>query len=519
MLLGAEAFIPDVSALFSHFGAEVVLALGIPLLLVADLFTRRNKESVTGALSLVLLTVAFVLGLWQDSSSSVGLTSLLRADGLAKGFRVIALASGVITAVAALRGGDAVRHRTEFFVLLMGAVLGACLTAAANEMAMLYLAIETLSIAGYLLAGFKRRDPQGSEAALKYIIFGAISSGMMLYGLTLLYGFGGTSLLTTPPGAPEGTVSLQSYLQENASALAMKPAFIAAVVLVFAGLAYKIAAAPFHFWCPDVYQGAPTSVAGFLAVAGKGAGLAAFIRVVQAVTGGAGDHITDLLARHNDVIRTVLIGMSIATMTIGNVAALRQRNAKRILAYSAIAHAGYILMGLTVTSRAGATAMLFYMGVYVFMTFGAFFMVALVEREKGSCDLSAFEGLGFRAPFFAVSFAIVLISLTGLPPTGGFWAKVFLFEGVFSYGGAHSSSLYLWFGVIGLLNGVISLVYYARFLKAMYLADPEQNTGSGLELGLADKSMVFAMTLPQLVLGVMFAGLYETAQLLVVDLF
>ncbi|MFQ5845096.1 MAG: NADH-quinone oxidoreductase subunit N, partial [Planctomycetota bacterium] len=303
------------------------------------------------------------------------------------------------------------------------------------------------------------------------------------------------------------------------AAAAGSPAFLAAVVLVFAGLAYKIAAVPFQFWCPDVYQGAPTSVAGFLAVAGKGAGLAALIRFVHAVTGGGADHLTDLMARHNDVVRLVLVGMSIATMTFGNLAALRQRHAKRLLAYSAIAHAGYLLMGVTVTSSSGATAILFYMGVYLFMTLGAFFMVALVERETGGCDLSAFDGLGFRSPFFAVCFAVVLVSLTGLPPTGGFWAKVFLFEGVFSYGGAHGSSLYHWFGVIGLLNGVVSLAYYARFLRAMYLAEPDRNRGGGLALAVEDRGLVFAMAAPLLVLGVLFAGLYEAAQSMTRGLF
>ncbi|MGH7162489.1 MAG: NADH-quinone oxidoreductase subunit N, partial [Planctomycetota bacterium] len=351
-------FIPDLAPLLQSFGAEAVLSLAIPAILLADLFAgRARREAVAGAVAVLALVAAFLLALAQPASEGAVLTRLLRADGLAKAFRVVAIATGMIGAVAALRGGDASRGRTEFFVMLLGAVLGACLTAAANDMALLYLAFETLSIGGYLLAGFKRRDAQASEAAMKYVLFGAISSGMMVYGLSLLYGFAGTTLLTTPPGQEWAS------LQSAAGAAAGSPAFLVAIVLVFAGLAYKVAAVPFQFWCPDVYQGAPTAVAGFLAVAAKGAGFAVVLRFVAAVTGG-GRPVTDALASSNDTLRLVLVVMSVATMTFGNVAALRQASAKRLLAYSAIAHAGYLLMGVSVTSGAGAAAILFYMGVY-----------------------------------------------------------------------------------------------------------------------------------------------------------
>ncbi len=500
MAMLAALTIPDLSGLYGNFLGEVLLALAIPALLLADLFTARERRPiVAGALALAALAGAFFFVLVQPAVEGAVVGKLLRADGLAKAFRVVAVLTGMVGAVAALRGGDAATNRTEFFVLLLTAVLGACVTAAANDMVLLYLAIETLSIAGYLLAGFKRNDLQASEAALKYVIFGAIASGMMLYGLSLLYGFAGTTLLS-------GDASLISAV----SSASASPAFVVAVVLVFAGLAYKIAAAPFQFWCPDVYQGAPTSVAGFLAVAGKGAGFAALLRFVSAATAG-GNPLTPALAASNDTVRFVLVIMAIATMTIGNVAALRQSNAKRILAYSAIAHAGYLLMGVSVLSSVGAAAIVFYMAVYLFMTLGAFFLVALVERETGSCELDAFEGLGFRSPLFALCVAVIMIGLTGLPPTGGFVGKFFLFKEVFAYGGAHDSSLFLWFGVIGLLNGVVSLAYYARFLKAMYLAEPDRNTGGALALSQSDRGLAVALTVPILLFGIFFESLYDKA--------
>ena len=496
--------IPDLSALLTHFLAETILCASIPVIIVADLFAKRaGRERMASTLGLGALMLAFVAVLWQSYSSEVLLTKTLRADGLAKAFRILAIGTGALAAVAALRGNDVRTARTEFFVLLIGAVVGACFTAAANDLAMLYLSIETLSICGYLLAGFKKSDPKGSEAALKYVIFGAVSSGLMLYGMTILYGFAGSATIMSVPGG--GT-----SIQEVASAAAASPLFVVSAVLVFAGLAYKIAAVPFQFWCPDVYQGAPTSVAAFLAVAAKGAGLAAAIRMVAALTDGGRD-LTAALEGSNETLRTVLLIMAVSTMTIGNVIALRQDNSKRLLAYSAIAHAGNLLLGLAVTSAAGATAVVFYMVIYLFMTLGAFFIVALVETRTGRTDVDAFEGLGFRAPLLAACMATCLIGLTGLPPTAGFPAKFFVFQEVFAFAGRTGSTLFFWGGVIGLANSVIALAYYTRFLKVMYLCDRERMPKGEVAVAGIDRGLVLAITAPVLVLGIFFSGLYDMA--------
>jgi len=512
------SLIPDLSALFTHFMAETLLCVSIPLIIVVDLLAKRaNREKAASVVALAFLVTAFFAAVIQPSSAtallpkatdaggSVIFGGTLIGDGLAKAFSILAIGTGVLAAAAALRGNDVRTARTEFFVCLIGAVVGACLTAAANDLAMLYLAVETLSISGYLLAGFKKDDPRSSEAAIKYVIFGAVSSAVMLYGMTLLYGFAGTATIATPAGTD--IASLHSVAQKAAAS----PLFLVASVMVFAGLAYKIAVAPFQFWCPDVYQGAPTSVAAFLAVAAKGAGIAAALRLVSAMTGGGVD-LTEALARHNELLRSMLVVIAVATMTIANAVALRQQNSKRLLAYSAIAHAGVLLLGIAVTSDAGATAVVFYMFVYLFMTFGAFYMVSLVETEtNGRTDLDAFEGLGFRSPMIAACMAICLVGLTGLPPTAGFPAKFLIFKEVFAYAGAHDSPVFFWGGVLGLANTVVALGYYSRFLKIMYLCDRERMPKAGLSFAGIDVGLTVALTLPVLVLGIFFAGLYDLA--------
>ena len=507
-MLLAEATLDliDLGPVFRHFMAETILVLAIPIILLADLKVgRERRDEVAAKIGLLALVAAFFFALFQASGRSIVVAEIFRADGLAKVFRVIAIGTGMVAAVATLRSGGSERGRSEFFVLLLGAVAGACLTAAANDLAVLYLAVETLSICGYLLAGIKKDDMAGSEAAMKYVLFGAVSSGFMLYGMSLLYGFAGTLTITTPAGpAAAEVVSLAS----RAGSASASPAFFIALVMVMAGFAYKVAAAPFQFWCPDVYEGSPTPVAAFLAVASKGAGFAAILRIAGAATGIG---LTDDLAS-GEHFRTLLLIMAVITITLGNVAALRQNNSKRLLAYSAIAHAGYLLMGVAVTSDAGASAVIFYMVVYFFMTLGAFYVIGLVERDTGRTDVDAFEGLGFRSPWLAALMFLFLLGLTGLPPTAGFVGKFFIFKEVFGYSAENGSSLFFWCGVIGLLNAPIGLYYYMRFAKVMYLCDQKRlPEGTKIRFAGLDASLVFMIALPVLLLGLFFGGLANLA--------
>jgi len=496
----------DLGSLFGHFLAETILILAIPAILFVDLKVGRGRRDEWAArIGLSALCAAFFLALLQPASGE-GVAALFVGDAMAKVFRIIAIATGMVAAVATLRADGPARGRSEFFVLLLGAVAGACLTAAANDLAVLYLAVETLSICGYLLAGIKKDDAQGSEAAMKYVVFGAVSSGFMLFGLSLLYGFAGTCRIAPVPGLDAPS------LQQAAAAASGSPAFLVAILMVMAGLAYKVAAAPFQFWCPDVYQGSPTAVAAFLAVASKGAGFAAILRIVSAVTWGDG-LVPEALAANNEAFGALLALMAVVTITVGNVAALRQQNSKRLLAYSAIAHAGYLLLGVAVASDAGASAVVTYMVIYGFMTLGAFYLVGVVERDTGRTDIDAFEGLGYRAPWLAVFMFLFLVSLTGLPPTAGFVGKFFIFKEVFAHSASTGSDLFFWCGVIGLLNTPIGLYYYMRFAKVMYLCDRDRIPAeSKVRFAGLDLALVFFVALPVLVLGLYFGSLLELAQ-------
>jgi len=514
-MLFAESNLPELVSsdlvnlgpVFRHFMAETILVLTIPIILLVDLKVgKERRDEAAAKIGLLALVTAFFFALFQPSGSGIVVAKIFRADGLAQVFRVIAIATGMVAAVATLRTGQVKKGRSEFFVLLLGAVAGACLTAAANDLAVLYLAVETLSICGYLLAGIKKEDLAGSEAAMKYVIFGAVSSCFMLFGMSLLYGFAGTLTITTPEGSE--IVSLAS----RANAAAGSPAYLIALIMVMGGFAYKVAAAPFQFWCPDVYEGSPTPVAAFLAVASKGAGFAAILRIVGAAT-GAGSVVTDSLAVSSEHFRLLLLFMAVITITLGNVAALRQNNSKRLLAYSAIAHAGYLLLGVAVTTDFGASAVIFYMVVYFFMTLGAFYLVGIVERDTGRTDVDAFEGLGYRSPWLAACMFLFLVSLTGLPPTAGFVGKFLIFKEVFAYSGEHGSQLFFWGGVIGLLNAPIGLYYYMRFAKVMYLCDQKRlPEGTKVRFAGLDKGLMYAVAAPVLLLGIFFGGLIGLAQ-------
>jgi NADH-quinone oxidoreductase subunit N len=300
----------------------------------------------------------------------------------------------------------------------------------------------------------------------------------MLYGLSLLFGMaGGTSLETVAVAVRQGAGA--------------QPAFVAAVVLVFAGFAFKISAVPFQFWAPDVYQGAPTAVAGFLSVASKAAGFAGLVRVVSA-TGAATATAADAASAFLPWATpwsAVLAVSALATMTVGNLAACRQRDLKRLLAYSSIAQAGYMLMALSVWSPTSIGALVFYLVTYLFMNLAAFLVAGIVIRATGSSGLDSLKGLGYRNPWLAGAFTAVLLSLTGIPPMVGFLGKLVLFDSVIRQG-------FLWFAVVGLLNGAISLYYYARPMMHMYLEDRPAEEAPPLRVGPGAAVLTAVLVLP-----------------------
>jgi NADH-quinone oxidoreductase subunit N len=447
--------------LLSALVPTILLTAGILAALFADVLAKGKRSPLLPWItttSLVAVSVWAALALATGRTSDAVILGALRMDRFAVVLTLFCAVAGLVTSWALLVTEGERRPPGETHALLLGAVLGMSVLSASVDLVTLYLSFETVSITGYVLVGMRRGDRLANEASMKYVLFGAVSSGLMIYGLSLLVGLAG------------GT-SLESLRAAVAAGAGTSPAFVAAVVLVFAGFAFKVSAVPFQFWAPDVYQGAPTPIGGFLAVASKAAGFAALVRVavpmglgVASAHAEGGRLVLSEIAPHQSPLAWVLSIAAIVTMTVGNLAACRQDDVKRLLAYSSIAHAGYMLMAIAIGTPAAIEALVFYLVAYLFMNLAAFLLAGLVVRDTGSSRIEALRGLGARRPWLAAAFTIVMLSLTGIPPMFGFVGKLVLFRAVLEQG-------FVWFAVIGLLNGAISLYYYAKPLLKMYLED------------------------------------------------
>src|SRR5438132_1863569 len=365
----------------------------------------------------------------------------------------------------------------------------------------------TVAVGSYVLASFRRADRKANEAALKYVIYGGVASGVMLYGMSILYGLFATTRVTGDGGIGAQLADVTSRLfmaQAFGGQPAAQLALVVAVIFVLAGVGYKIGSVPFHMWCPDVYEGAPTPFTAFLSVGPKAAGFAVAIRFFFAIfekqlPGGA-------YAQVSDVPWPAIIGIiSAATMTLGNVTALVQDNLKRMLAYSSIAHAGYLLMGLAAASAAGVQSILVYLVIYVFMNVGAFLVVIAVSRATGGETVADFRGLGTRVPRAGLARTVYIFCLTGLPPFAGFTGKYLIFAALVQRGGLWNVVL----AVIGVVNSALSLFYYARIIKAMYLEDAP--AAERMPVPALYTGVLAALCLPLFVFGLYWGPLVHWA--------
>jgi len=397
-------------------------------------------------------------------------------DTMSVYFRGALLVSGLLTlALSVDYTRRFIKYPGEFFALICLATLGAMFLSAATEITTLYLSLELLSLSSFVMVAMRKDRPRSAEASIKYLIFGAVSSGLLLYGFSLLFGITGSLSLA----------EIQSYLQQNGADFVfqnipqmnntggfnrnwqaghLKLELLAAILMVLGGLAYKIAAVPFHMWAPDVYEGAPMPVTAFLSATSKVAGFAALIRIF------------DMFNTTNTVIiaTNFVIIMAVLSMTFGNLVAIAQKNIKRMFAYSSIAHAGYLLMGIAALSnlKTRETALLglfFYLLVYIFTNLGAFAVMTHLSSQTQSAQLTDWNGLGRRYPWLGFVMACCLLSLTGLPPFAGFTGKIYIFGSVMMMG-----SGYLWLVLVGMLNSVISLYYYARVVRTLFFGDPSE---------------------------------------------
>jgi NADH-quinone oxidoreductase subunit N len=461
-----------------RFHPEIALTVGLMLVVLVDSTGLRFRNAVTWALTVATLVAALVLCAPLASVAPGPVFSgMLVIDPMSVFFKVLLIGASLLVVGAFRFSGSrelAGLGQGEFYALLLAVTFSNLLLASANDLAMLYLALEMVSITSYVMVAYLKGDRMSNEASLKYILFGAVSTGGMLYGLSLLYGMTGTTSLPM----------IRDALASGAADANRLPLYVIAL-LVFAGFGFKTASVPFHFWCPDVYQGAPTAVTAFLSVAPKAAGFSIMLRFFfhGMATEGAGPWA---LTGTFDW-QAVLILVSVLTMTIGNVAALTQTNMKRLLAYSSIAHAGYVMMGIVALSENGARSILIYLLAYVFMNLGAFLVVVLVHNQDGTFDLRDYPGLYRRAPFLTIAMAVFLLSLMGIPPLVGFMGKLYVFAAVIEKG-----SGYYWFAVVAAVNAAIGAFYYARILKTMII-DAGNEDRPLFRLGFADSAWVAAL--------------------------
>ncbi len=471
---------------------ELILAFTVVWLLVMRLmptFNRLHLSWVALLFTLGALVVSWFQWTGQfynpqqlaHGANAYGMFSgLLVYDNLTIFLRLFLLVfAALLIWLTMLTGIPDREDSADFYCLLLGATLGMMLMASANHLLMVYIAVEMASLPSYALAGFLKGRRPSSEASLKYVVYGGGASGIMLYGISLLAGKFGTAYL---PDLAAGF--LNAVNQAPNMPLHFDPILVMGTLFLLIGLAFKLAAVPFHFWCPDVFEGAATEVAAFLSVASKGAALALVARLSLVLVGLTNPEFQTNFAAWLDVARYLGPALAVAaalTATFGNLAAYAQTNLKRLLAYSTIAHAGYMLMGLAVLNKEGTTAVLYYLIAYLVMNLGAFAIVAFLRNQTGSEDLSAYQGLVYRAPVMTVLLSIFLLSLLGIPPLAGFAAKVQIFLALYhagqdytSYGQAGLGNAMYALLVIGGINTVLSAVYYLNVLKVMILDRPKE---------------------------------------------
>ncbi len=450
----------------------LLLFLGM-LLLVVEPFWKDEKSRNAGWLTagglLAIMAISLFVGRPGEPTTVFG--GMLRYDWLGFFFKMLFIFGAAVTALF-MMDHEILGKRGESFILLLAATLGMNLMAASADLVMLYLAIETTSIPLYVLAGFMLSDKQSTEAGFKYLLFGAMTSAIMLYGFSLLFGFAGTTNL---------------YELASMAVAGQLPLGVALglVVLIVVGLGFKVSIVPFHFWAPDVYTGAPTPVAGFLSTASKAAGFAVLMRLFVVVFPDIAYDWASILAV-----------LSAITMTLGNLVAMKQTNIKRLLAYSSIAHAGYAMIGVVAVSELGVTSVVFYLLAYILTNLAAFGIVMAFERVTGSDEIKDYAGMSRRSPGLAIAMLVAFLSLAGMPPFGGFVAKVFVFAAAVQVN-------MVWLAVVGILNSIVGLYYYLTVLKVVYLYRME---GENEEAHPIPLTRPYAIGLVVLTLGILLVG-------------
>jgi len=474
---GLVAVLPEILLLILAFGV-----MGF------DLFLPGSAKRLLGRVTIIGLVIVLAVDLVLPATGPV-FGGMIYVDGWVALYRMLFLAAAILTCFLSLDLKE-LEQNGEYYGLLVFATMGMSLMAAARDLIMLYIAIETTSITLYLLAGFLRGSNRSAESGLKYFLFGTFASTIMLYGFSLLYGF------TRATGYEAVAVELTKLTQAGSQWLVMT-----ALILVSVGLGFKIAAVPFHFWTPDVYEGAPTPITAFISVASKAAGFAVLVRFLMTVFPMARGEWVALLS-----------ALSVVTMTLGNVLALAQHNIKRMLAYSSIAQAGYILIGVVAVANPdvapyGPTTVLFYLGVYLLTNVAAFAVVVAVTNALGTEEIAGMAGLSRRSLGLAVAMLAAMLSLGGVPPLAGFFAKLYVFAAAIGQG-------LTWLVVIAVLNSILSLYYYLMVVKYVFV-DRSEGDEQPMQVAPALNFGLWVAVAGILILGALSTPWYNLANMAV----
>lgn len=433
---------------FAAIMPEMILSAVAMVLLLLNVFFKTEQKGYLGYLSVAGIAAAFyfVVTSWGIDPLPAFNDAVLQ-DKFSLFFKAIVLIAAALTILISdgyMKREDC--NHGELYPLILFATVGMMLMASGTDLMVVFLGLEVLSVSLYVLAGFNRGSLKSNEAGLKYFLLGAFSTGFLLYGMALTYGITGTI-----------KIAKIAEIASSNPQVVQSPMFLVGMLLMAAGFSFKIAAAPFHMWTPDVYEGAPTPITAFMSAGPKAAAFAAFIRVLMVAMPSLKTDWTDLLWI-----------LAVLTMTVGNLIALKQDNIKRILAYSSIAHAGYALVGFTAGNAVGTAGILFYMLSYTFMNIGAFAVIILIGKKgELNTNVSDFAGLGSRRPLLAMVMSMFLFSLAGIPPFAGFIGKFYLFSGAVQQG-------YIWLVIIGVLNSAASVYYYLRIMVSMYMQEPTE---------------------------------------------
>lgn len=485
-------FLPQLKASVGAFIPELSLSALFLLLIVLDMLLKEKRSAIP-----IVSLVGFVVTgffVWQqiDAPNQEYFLRMHVVDPFAIFFKFLFLGASALAVLLSMDSEELseknARSVGEYYAILVAMTLGMFLMASASDMLMMFLALELVSISSYVLTGYLKGQVKSSEASLKYIVYGAVSSGLMVYGMSIIYGLTGQTNI----------YEIAKFIGANE---VDEVTLTLAALLVMGGFGYKIGAVPFHFWSPDVYEGAPTPVTAFLSVGSKAAGFAMLMRFFKIAIPA---EPTGELAF--DWVNFFAL-IALVSMLLGNFAAIWQSSVKRMLAYSSIAHAGYLLLGVLVADDLGAQAVMFYLVAYAVMNVGAFYVVVLIANKIGSDDVNDYRGLGKKMPLAAAALTAFLVSLTGLPPTIGFIGKYMIFTALLGKG-----TVFLTLAIVGVLTSAVSLYYYFKIPLQMYLREAEEESQTPIEFGAFANGLVGFLMIVTIGFGLYFAPLANFAK-------